>query len=37
VLVTAAEFDEPMGVAVDSGGNLLIADAYNERIRMVTG
>ncbi len=31
-----AEFYEPFGVAVDSTGNLYIADTYNERIRLGT-
>ncbi|MGH3157964.1 MAG: hypothetical protein ACRDNF_15500, partial [Streptosporangiaceae bacterium] len=34
---TAAHLDAPGGVAVDSAGNLLIADTLNGRIRMVTG
>jgi sugar lactone lactonase YvrE len=32
----AAKLFKPYGLAVDSGGNLLIADSYNERIRKVT-
>jgi trimeric autotransporter adhesin len=32
---TAAELDGPAGVAVDSAGNLYIADAVNGRVRMV--
>jgi trimeric autotransporter adhesin len=32
---TAAELDAPAGVAVDSAGNLLIADRDNERVRVV--
>ena len=32
---TAAELDEPAGVAVDSAGDLFIADEYNCRIREV--
>ena len=32
---TAAELDAPSGVAVDSAGNLYIADAVNGRVRMV--
>ena len=32
---TAAQLDRPFGVAVDRGGNLLIADTYNRRIRKV--
>jgi trimeric autotransporter adhesin len=33
---TSAKLDTPEGVAVDSAGNLFIADTYNNRIRMVT-
>jgi sugar lactone lactonase YvrE len=33
---TAAVLDSPTGVAVDSTGNLYIADRHNHRIRMVT-
>jgi len=33
---TSAEIDYPMGVAVDSAGNLYISDDDNLRIRMVT-
>ena len=32
---TAAELYTPSGVAVDAAGNLLIADTYNNRIRVV--
>jgi uncharacterized protein (TIGR03437 family) len=33
---TMAEFDRPMSIAVDGGGNLFIADTFNDRIRKVT-
>ena len=33
---TAAELNEPYGVAVDASGNVYIADSYNNRIRKVT-
>jgi sugar lactone lactonase YvrE len=33
---TAAQLNGPLGVAVDSAGNLYIADIYNNRIRKVT-
>ena len=33
---TAAQFYNPVGVAVDSAGNVLVADAFNNRLRMVT-
>jgi sugar lactone lactonase YvrE len=33
---TNAELNNPLGVAVDGGGNLLIADTINSRIRKVT-
>jgi len=35
-VATEAKFNEPTGVAVDSGGNLYIADRGNGRIRKVT-
>ncbi len=35
-LATAAELGYPVGLAVDSAGNLYIADMSNDRIRMVT-
>jgi uncharacterized protein (TIGR03437 family) len=34
---TAATLDFPQGLAVDSAGNLYIADTYNHRIRKVSG
>jgi uncharacterized repeat protein (TIGR01451 family) len=34
---TAAKLDGPYGIAVDSSGNLYIADRFNYRIRMVSG
>ena len=33
---TAAEFKRPAGVAVDSSGNVYVADAHNHRIRKTT-
>ena len=32
---TSAQFNQPNGVAVDSAGNLYIADSYNYRVRKV--
>ena len=31
-----AQFNGPIGVAVDAGGIIYVADAYNDRIRMIT-
>ena len=31
-----AQFNGPIGVAVDARGNIYIADSYNDRIRMIT-
>ena len=31
-----AQFNGPMGVAVDTRGNIYVADSYNDRIRMIT-
>jgi hypothetical protein len=36
-LATSAYLDTPTGVAVDSSGNVYIADAHNQRIREVRG
>ena len=30
-----AEFNGPIGIAVDAGGNVLVADTYNDRIRII--
>jgi len=34
---TSAQLNQPEGVALDSSGNLYIADSDNNRVRMVTG
>jgi trimeric autotransporter adhesin len=34
---TSAAFDQPEGVAVDHSGNLVIADSYNDRVRVLAG
>jgi sugar lactone lactonase YvrE len=31
-----AEFDSPVGVAVDDAGNVFVADTYNDRIRKIS-
>jgi len=31
-----AQFNGPIGVAVDTSGNIYVADSYNDRIRMIT-
>lgn len=35
ILATTADLNTPVGVAVDSSGNIFIADTYNSRLRMV--
>jgi uncharacterized protein (TIGR03437 family) len=35
-IASASTLSSPMGVAVDPSGNVLVADTYNHRIRMVT-
>ncbi len=34
---TSAQLDSPLGVAVDSSGNIYIADTHNNRVREVSG
>ena len=36
VAATSAQLNRPRGVAIDSSGNVYIADQYNQRIRKVT-
>ena len=31
-----AQFDGPMGLAIDKAGRMIVADAYNDRIRAIT-
>ena len=33
---TAAELNNPYGIAVDTRGNIYTADKYNQRIRMIS-
>ena len=33
---TQAQFNGPIGVAVDTSGKIYVADSYNDRIRMIT-
>jgi hypothetical protein len=35
-VATAAELDLPVGVSVDSSGNILVSDSGNQRVRLVT-
>jgi hypothetical protein len=34
---TAAALDGPFGIAIDPAGNILVADVFNQRVRLVTG
>ncbi|SEG69868.1 NHL repeat-containing protein [Bryocella elongata] len=34
---TSAQLDTPTGIAVDTSGNLYIADSHNHRVRLVSG
>jgi DNA-binding beta-propeller fold protein YncE len=33
---TRAQFNNPMGIAVDGDGNVIVADTFNHRIRHIT-
>lgn len=33
---TQAQFNGPLGIAVDTRGNIYVADTYNDRIRLIT-
>jgi sugar lactone lactonase YvrE len=37
IAAASAELNQPMGIAVDSSGNVYVADAINNRIREVSG